>query len=63
MKCAFNCEIFQRIILYINQEPYTYYDPESEEFTKGIEVLLLRTIAKVCEMPNYLKSISLKFQF
>nr|QGW45458.1 ionotropic receptor 87a [Bradysia odoriphaga] len=30
--------------------PYTYYDSESGEFTKGIEVLLVQTIAKVLHL-------------
>lgn len=31
-------------------QPYTYYDTEKETFTKGIEVLLIYTIAKVLRL-------------
>lgn len=31
-------------------EPYSYYDTDEQAFTKGIEVLLIETIAKVLQM-------------
>lgn len=38
------------IVFYAQKPPYTYYDSESEQFTKGIEVLLLQTISKVLQL-------------